>query len=321
MPKPTTTRTTAERPNLYATVSAQIITELRNGSAPWVRPWSVDPGNAFPRNGLTHRRYQGNNIMLLFLSAFFNGYRSNEWFTYLQAKEAGGQVRGGEKATHILKAGRRRDDDAEPEAQPDEKQGKRPRTFIKTYAVFNRDQIDGLPEPIRAPGLPEAERIAHAEAFIAATGSDVTEVGDRASYWPGEDKITMPLFSAFKSAAHYYATSFHEHTHWTGARHRLDRLPPIIEKGSPAYAREELTAELGAAFLCAHFGIDGDLRHPGYIAHYIKQIEDDERAFFHAATAARQAVAYLFELTGMGPEEDDAETDDEAEGTELPAAA
>lgn len=326
MPKQHTDEKPAtERPNLYATVTGRIIAELREGAAPWVRPWSQDGGDAFPRNGLTGRRYQGNNIMLLFLAAYFNGYRSNEWFTYLQAQQAGGQVRRGEKATHILKAGRAlAKEGGEADERQDEHDPKEPRTrsFVRTYAVFNREQIDNLPEAVRVPELPEAERIARAEAFIAATGSTIMEKGDRAAYWPDLDVITMPPFARFRSAAHFYSVNFHEHTHWTGARGRLDRLPARIQKGTPEYAREELVAELGAAFLCAHFGIDGDLRHPGYIAHYIEHLENDERAFFHAATLARRAVAHLFDLTGFGPQEgDDLDDEAEAEAPELAEAA
>src|SRR4051812_39115931 len=81
-----------ERPSLYKTVTDRIISELREGAAPWVRPWS-SLGDPFPRNGLTGRSYQGNNILLLLLAAEDEGYTSNEWFTYLQAREAGGQVR------------------------------------------------------------------------------------------------------------------------------------------------------------------------------------------------------------------------------------
>lgn len=319
MPKPSTDRKPAERPNLYATVTTRIIAELRTGAAPWVQPWS-ERGDAYPRNGLTGRRYQGNNIMLLFLASYFNGYASNEWYTYRQAQEAGGQVRGGEKATHILKAGRV-EDRTEGEEAPKEKEGARGRTFIKTYAVFNRQQIDGLPEPVRVPGLPEAERIAGAEAFIQAIGAKLTE-SDEAAYWPDSDRITMPHFSAFKDAANFYCTNFHEHSHWTGHRSRMARQMGF-RMGTPEYAREELTAELGAAFLCAHFGINGDLRHPGYIGHYIQHLQGDERAFFQAATAARHAVQFLFDLTGFGPQEDAPEDEDgaESEPEQLPRAA
>lgn len=321
MPERTSSPKT-ERPDVYETVTARIVAELREGAAPWVRPWSA--GDPFPRNGLTGRRYQGNNIILLWLAATFNGYRSAEWFTYLQAQQAGGQVRKGEKGTHILKAGKALAKGEQPdgeEAPREENQERRVRSFVRTYVVFNRDQIDGLPEAPKAPELSEAERIERVEAFLAETGADVAEHDSRAAYWPERDVITMPPFGAFKSAAHFYSVRFHEQTHWTGARSRLNRLPETIRKGSPEYAQEELVAELGAAFLCAHFGIDGDLRHPGYLAHYIAHLEDDKAAFFRAATAARQAVAYLFELTGYTPPQGAEEADEEDEAGELAHAA
>lgn len=319
---PTPKQSGAERPSLYKTVTDRIISELREGAAPWGRPWSA-LGDPFPRNGLTGRRYQGNNIVLLLLAAADAGYTSNDWFTYLQAKEAGGQVRGGERGTHILKAGRTEaKDKEEPDQQPEgEKKDKGTRRYVKTYVVFNREQIDGLPEQPRAPELPEAERIARAEAFIRATGAHITQHANRAFYAHDLDVVALPPFHQFKHAAGYYCTAFHELVHWSGASHRLDRLPDA-ERETPEYAQEELTAEIGAALLCAHFGIDGDLRHPGYIASYIGALEGDEAAFFRAATAARHAVAYLLDLTGFAPlDAPEGEGADEDEAAELSKAA
>lgn len=313
------TKERTERPSLYKTVTDRIISELREGAAPWVRPWSV-LGDPFPRNGLTGRAYQGNNILLLLLAAEDNGYTSNEWFTYLQAKEAGGQVRGGERGTHILKAGRMDSKDKdEQEAPADGKQDQRRRTFVKTYVVFNREQVDGLPEKPKAPSLPETERIARAEAFVRATGATITQHASRAFYAEDLDAVGLPPFERFRSGAHYYATAFHELVHWSGAAHRLDRLPPA-RRDTPEYAREEMIAEIGAALLCARFGIDGDLRHPAYIASYIANMESDEAAFFRAATAARHAVAYLLDLSGYAPL-DAAEEADEADVDQLAEAA
>jgi antirestriction protein ArdC len=42
-------------------------------------------------------------------------------------------------------------------------------------------------------------------------------------------------------------------THWSGAKHRLDR-DLTRHFASDAYAMEQLVAELGAAFLCAALG-------------------------------------------------------------------
>jgi antirestriction protein ArdC len=64
-------------------------------------------------------------------------------------------------------------------------------------------------------------------------------------------------FVAFKSAATFYATAFHELGHATGHKSRLDR-DLRSRFGEKAYAAEELIAELCAAFLCAEFSLDGD---------------------------------------------------------------
>lgn len=102
----------------------------------------------------------------------------------------------------------------------------------------------------------------------------------------------MPTFGAFKGADHFYNVAFHEVTHWTGHRSRLDR--DLKNRfGSREYAAKELTAELGAAFLSAEFGFNGDVRNAGYIATWIDLLKSDKRAFFTACSQASKAVDYL----------------------------
>jgi antirestriction protein ArdC len=102
----------------------------------------------------------------------------------------------------------------------------------------------------------------------------------------------MPAFEAFNSAASYYSTAFHELGHWTGAKARLNR--EFGKRfGDKAYAAEELVAELTAAFLCAEFNVDGELRHAGYIANWIELLKEDARAFFAAASAAQKAADHM----------------------------
>ncbi|MDB4950442.1 MAG: antirestriction protein ArdC [Gemmatimonadetes bacterium] len=291
------------KPDLYETVTARIIAELERGAAPWVQPWSqsAQPMSEFPRNGKTGNFYQGNNIMLLWLAAGMNGYTSHEWFGYVQAQELGGQVRAGEKATYIFHSGTTTDKkDRDDDGSDDSTQEPGKRRYVRTLAVFNRQQIDGLPEPTRYAPAAMADRLTDVERFLDAVGAPVREGGNHAVYNPTADVICMPPLADFDSLAHYYAARFHETAHWTGHRSRLDRFQPG-GKGTPAYAREELTAELAAAFLCAAFGIDGDLRHPGYIDHYMQHLREDKTAFFRASTAARQAVEYLFRLSGRPP--------------------
>jgi antirestriction protein ArdC len=127
------------------------------------------------------------------------------------------------------------------------------------------------------------------------TGAHIRDGHGEAFYVPSQDFISLPAFNAFRGADHFYNTAFHELTHWTGHKSHLDR--DLRNRfGSNNYAAEELIAELGAAFLCAEFGFDGDLRHAGYVANWIALLKSDKRAFFTAASRASKAADYLREL-------------------------
>jgi antirestriction protein ArdC len=111
-------------------------------------------------------------------------------------------------------------------------------------------------------------------------------------YVPSLDTIVMPPAEAFRTVEHFYATELHELGHWTAHEKRLNR--DLKNRfGSKAYAAEELVAELTAAFLCAHLGIQGELRHAGYIADWISLLKEDDRALFTAASKASQAAEFL----------------------------
>ena len=134
--------------------------------------------------------------------------------------------------------------------------------MLREYTVFNCAQCEGLPDSIKT-GKPMRvrnpdTRDALADEFLRSTGGDVREGNGEAFYVPSHDFISMPAFEAFKGADHFYNVAFHELTHWTGHKNRLDR--DLKHRfGERAYAAEELVAELGAAFLCAEFGFDNDL--------------------------------------------------------------
>jgi hypothetical protein len=110
---------------------------------------------------------------------------------------------------------------------------------------------------------------------------------------PSADRIQLPNKSAFDSEANYYATAFHELAHWTGSKNRLDRDLDKGRFGNPAYAFEELVAEMSAAFLCSDYGIQGELRHAGYIGHWLKALREDSKAVFKAAALAQKAADYI----------------------------
>ena len=112
------------------------------------------------------------------------------------------------------------------------------------------------------------------------------------------DYVKLPYIETFTGAENYYATLAHEITHWTRHPNRLDRNFEGKKFGDEGYAKEELVAELGAAFISADLGIMLEDRedHSAYIASWLKALKDDKRAIFHAAAHAQRAVNYLHEL-------------------------
>jgi antirestriction protein ArdC len=167
---------------------------------------------------------------------------------------------------------------------------------MREYTVFNVDQCDALPDTVKT-GKPLRIRNPDtrddlADEFLRSTGADIREGHGEAYYVPSQDFISMPAFGAFNGVDHFYGTMFHELTHWTAHKSRLDR--DLKNRfGSREYGAEELIAELGAAFLCSEFGFDGDLRHAGYISHWIELLKADKRAFFTASSQASKAADYL----------------------------
>ena len=280
--------------DVYAEVSARIIAELENGCVPWVKPWSattVARGTNIPCNAVTGRPYSGINVALLWMAQ----YPTMRYLTYKQAQEAGGQVRAGEHGTTVFFVKRNVWKEKQPDGTEKEKHG----ALMRAYTVFNVAQCDNLPEKITLGKVGPVkvrnkdERDATIDEFIAATKANFCEVDtDRACYHLTADWVEMPRFSSFKNADNFYSVGFHELGHWTGASHRCNREFGA-RFGDHRYAAEELVAELTAAFLCAEFGLDNDLRHADYIKGWIKMLSDDKRAFFTACSKAQQAADYL----------------------------
>jgi antirestriction protein ArdC len=292
-------RATMKR-DLYAEVSARIIAELETGAPPWVKPWSATPGANTPCNAVTNRSYSGSNVVLLWM-AQAAGFRTPRYLTFKQALELGGHVRKGERGTKIYFVKQLQVGDEDNDAV------KRIVPMLRDYTVFNIDQCENLPERIAAPGAVKPrnsdDRSAAIDEFLAYTGASIREGSGEAYYLPGADFMSLPRFEAFKSAAHFYSTAFHELGHWSGHKSRLAR--DLRHRfGERAYAAEELVAELCSAFLCAEFSIDGDLRHAGYIENWIGLLKADTRAFFTACSKAQAAADFLRGLALAEPTED-----------------
>ncbi len=171
--------------------------------------------------------------------------------------------------------------------------------MLRTYSVFNAEEIEGLPERFYPSNDPPAVldpkmRVEEAEAFIKASGAKIVYGGDVACYVPSRDLVRLPKFQSFKDAPSYYGTAFHELVHWTKHEKRLDRKGGVIF-GDPEYAFEELVAELGSAFLCVGMGITVETRedHAAYIQHWIRGLKKEPKVLFRAASEAQRAVRFL----------------------------
>lgn len=302
MPKETTARrarANAPSRDIYAEVTARIIHELKKGRLPWVQPWGrpngagtgASPG--LPRNALTGRNYSGVNVLILWGAVIDAGYPSQSWLTFRQAQEAGGNVRKGEHGTIVVYADRFT---PEAEKQRARQTGENAKAipFLKRFTVFNVAQCEGVRRGLAADPapLPERQIVPVAEAVIAASGVDFRIGGDRAFYVPSADYVQVPPQPAFFEQINFYRTALHELTHATGHPSRLGRTL-LNAFGSKDYAREELVAEMGSAFLCAALGIVPTVRHSDYLASWLEVLREDNRAIFRAASAASKAADWL----------------------------
>lgn len=283
------------RVNLYDEVTSRIVAELEAGRVPWVQPWgsAACAGPSLPRNALTGRSYSGVNVLLLWGAVIANGYPSQSWLTFRQAKDAGGSVIKGERGQTVVYADR-----FTPEAEKARaaREGGEAKTvpFLKRFTVFNIAQCEGLKPGLAldpAP-LPEREIVPVAEDVITASGVPFRIGGDKAFYVPSADFVAVPPQPAFYDQVNYYRTCLHELTHATGHARRLGR-DLANPSGSPGYAREELVAELGSAFLCAALGIVPTVRHADYIGSWLEVLREDNRAILRAASQASKAADWL----------------------------
>lgn len=259
-------------------------------------PWHTSGRFAFsPINVTSRKPYRGINTLCLWSAGQAKGYESAEWATYQQWQDKGAQVRKGEKSTTVVFW---KFANESKEGQDGEALSSSRLLFTRGYAVFNAAQVDGYTPKVEAD-LPMPERIERADRFFTAIGADVSHGGNRAFYAPATDHIQMPPFAAFTENVAYYSTLAHEHTHWTANSSRCDRQ---LGKrfGDHAYAAEELIAELGAAFTCAHLGLSTEPRedHAQYIQSWLRVLKADSKAIFSAASRAQQACDWLIAHAG-----------------------
>lgn len=295
----------------YETVAEKLIEQLREGTAPWQKPWEPGEAGAFmPINPTTGKRYRGINALQL----MSEGRSDQRWMTYKQAAAMDAQVRKGEKGTPIqywkFTDEQTKMVDGKPvfdkSGEPVKETVKleRPRVFFAT--VFNAEQIDGLPPltPRKEQSWSAQER---AEQILQASGASIRHgEHNRAFYRPATDNIHLPDKAQFPTADAYYATALHELGHWTGHPSRLDR-DMIHPFGSEGYAKEELRAEIASMILGDELGIGHDPeQHAAYVGSWIKALQDDPLEIFRAAADAEKIQDYVLGLEQKQVQQQDA---------------
>jgi len=295
----TNTASGTDRQDIYTRVTDRIISDLEQGVRTWMKPWSAEHAAGRITRPLRHNGtpYRGMNVLLLWGEAVSKGYAAPIWMTYKQAQELSGQVRKGEHGALVVYANTVTKTETNEEGQDVEREI----PFMKGYTVFNVEQVEGLPaqyyaQPVNP--LPLSERIEAVDTFANATGVTIRHGGNSAYYSPDRDAVQMPPFEGFRDKESYYATVLHELTHATKHEKRLNRDFGRKLFGDEGYAREELVAELGAAFLCADLGITPEIRddHAAYLGHWLAILKEDKRAIFSAAAHAQRAADYLHAL-------------------------
>ena len=290
--------------NVYEIITERIIKSLESNKVPWQREWS-QAGNS-PSNVISGKAYRGINSILLWEASTFYG---SPWFlTVKQALSLSGRVKREEWSNYsvvtfwkVTEVRTQDDVEVDPDS-PVEETKKRFSLFY--FKVYNINQCENLELPKRCreiekkniESLPEPQKVF--DNYINRTSIPV-ELGNP-SYSPGSDKIRLPERNSFVSPESYYTTAFHEAVHSTGHSSRLNRF--VSDKssyfGSETYSKEELVAELGAAFLSSQTKIDNQPvfnNSVSYIKNWLKALKNDHKMVVFASSKAQRAVDYLLD--------------------------
>ncbi|WP_103727523.1 ArdC family protein [Novosphingobium sp. HII-3] len=273
-----------------------IIEKIEQGVLPWRRPWRTFGAEGRPlRAG--GQAYTGINSILLWAIADGNGHRSRFWMTGRQAQELGGRVLKSARAAPSVYFNTMRK--AVGPTLAGEDGGVRFIRFMRSYLVYNCDDIEGLParfypDPLEMVAPSPSEHQAAIDAFFGPIPIDMRQGGNRAYYSPGGDYVQMPPKAAFISSDHHAATLAHELAHATGASHRLAREFGR-RFGDKAYAFEEVVADMTSGMICSDLGLPCELHdsHASYISHWVNILKADKSAIITAAAKAEQAYKWL----------------------------
>lgn len=214
--------------NVYEMVTDRIIAELEKGNIPWKRPWTGVRSGAY--NRITKKPYSIINQILL--------KHSGSYATFKQWSDLGGHIKKGEKSEIVVFWKIYQKEETNEETGEKEV---RKIPVLKYYNVFHISQVEGV-KPLEVP-FKEVEPIEEADKIITMYVNrehlDFKELpSNKAFYSPSCDRVVVPMKEQYENINEYYSTTFHELTHSTGHKSRLDRLETgaIASFGSETYS-------------------------------------------------------------------------------------
>lgn len=276
--------------NVYQMVTDRIISELEKGYIPWEKSWTGVKTGAY--NRITKKPYSILNQMLL--------KHSGEYATFKQWTNLGGKIKKGSKSEIIVfwKISQIEEENEEGEKV------KKNIAILKYYNVFHISQVDGI-KPLETP-FKEVKPIVEADTiikdYITREGIDFQEIASNKAYYsPLNDCVVVPMKEQYQHINEYYSTAFHELTHSTGHKARLDRLTIEVNAafGTETYSKEELVAEIGSSYLMNLLGIETTKtfrNSTAYIQNWLQVLKNDCKFIVSAASQAEKAVNYILPL-------------------------
>ena len=287
-----------------------IIKDMKRGSLPWHRPWSetsavrigsVTHAPAWPGNlrapDTPFGVFNGTKLLTRTAQA---GYRTNLWVANEVVRELGARLVEDDGLPTRIDRYSKSDTRYAPQRRG-------------TRLVYNIDQVEDCERTLglsfvgpRSSG--DADRYQPSKELLERLTRDrglrLVSRKQGAAYSPSLDTVMMPVvgqFAAGDGEDHYWATLWHEVVHWTGHQSRLDR-ERHMEWGDRIYAFEELVAELGAAFLCARLGVEGELQHERYLRSWADKLEaDGMESLWDAAALAHAAKDFVLRERTQAP--------------------
>ena len=200
----------------------KLIAQLKDGTSPWQRPWT-DRQVFGPYNPTTGNRYRGVNIVAL-MAADFTDPR---WMTYKQAQSHGWQVKRGEKSTPIqhwiweeerVRLGENGQPELDGQGKPIKERRRLAKPKVIGAAVFNAQQIDGIPA-LEAKRDLEWNSIEQAEKLLKASNAKIQHSAQGGAFYHlATDTIHLPNQDRFRNAGDYYSTALHELGHNADSR-------------------------------------------------------------------------------------------------------